>query len=136
MPPRLYRQLELADAARRAFAVEASDHLTTVNALSTWRRIRHEHGRNFERQWCRKHFLSLETLETIEAELGGVWVSDFDIEWTPQSYAANQHLPAAKGKDYSLIKADTQAMQPVSFSGPLPHLVTPWAASGHEAVLP
>ena len=59
-------QRELADAARRAFAVEASDHLTTVNAFSTWRRIRHEHGRNFERQWCRKHFLSLETLETIE----------------------------------------------------------------------
>ena len=36
--------------------------------------------------------------------------------------------PAAKGKDYSLLKADTQTMQPVTFSGPLPHLVTPWAA--------
>ena len=28
--------------------------------------IRHEHGRNFERKWCRKHFLSVETLQTIE----------------------------------------------------------------------
>ena len=63
-----------------------------------------------------------------QAELGGVWVSDFDIEWSPESYAANAHLHAAKGKDYSLVKADTQRMQPVSFSGPLPHLVVPWPA--------
>lgn len=57
-----------------------------------------------------------------------MWVSDFDIEWSPESYAANAHLHAAKGKDYSLVKADTQRMQPVSFSGPLPHLVVPWPA--------
>ena len=120
-----------------------------------------------------------DTLETIEAELGGVWVrlstldsppqplalalalaltfarararaqalalctspspspnlkpsrdqvSDFDIEWAPQSYAANQHLPAAKGKDYALVQTDTHRMKPVTFSGPLPHLDTPWAA--------
>ena len=77
---------------------------------------------------CGFYFVPYETLETIEAELGGVWVSDFDIEWTPQSYVANQHLPAAKGKDYSLLKADMQTMQPVHFSGPLPHLVVPWPA--------
>ena len=55
-------------------------------------------------------------------------VSDFDIEWAPQSYAANQHLPAAKGKDYALLQTDTHRMKPVTFSGPLPHLDTPWAA--------
>jgi HrpA-like RNA helicase len=55
-----------ADAARKAFEVEASDHLSTFNAIAAWRRIRAEHGRNFERQWCRKHFLSVETLCTIE----------------------------------------------------------------------
>ena len=59
-------QRELADAARRAFGTASSDHLTTLNAISAWRKIRDEHGRNFERQWCRKHFLSLETLQTIE----------------------------------------------------------------------
>lgn len=58
-------QRELADSARRAFGTASSDHLTTLNAISAWRKIR-EHGRNFERQWCRKHFLSLETLQTIE----------------------------------------------------------------------
>ena len=56
----------MADAARRAFEVESSDHLTNLNAVTAWKRIRKEHGRNFERQWCRKHFLSLETLYTID----------------------------------------------------------------------
>ena len=77
---------------------------------------------------CGFYFVPYDTLEAIEAELGGVWVSDFDIDWSAESYAANQHLPAARGKDYSLLKADTKVMHPVSFSGPLPHLAAPWPA--------
>ena len=33
-------QRELADAARRAFSVDASDHLTTLNAIAAWRKVR------------------------------------------------------------------------------------------------
>ena len=62
----------------------------------------------------------------MEAQLGGVWVSDFDITWAPQSYAANSHMSYAAKYDYSLVKANTHKMQPVQFSGPLPHLVAPY----------
>jgi len=75
---------------------------------------------------CGFYFVPYETLETMEAGLGGVWVSDLDIEWSAASYLKNEHLPAARGKDYSLLKANLHQMQPASFSGPLPHLVRPW----------
>ena len=76
---------------------------------------------------CGFYFVPYETLEAMEAALGGVWVSDFDITWAPQSYAANGHLPEYAAKyDYSLVKADTHTMHPVHFSGPLPHLVAPY----------
>lgn len=107
---------------------------------------------------CGFYFVPYETLETIEATLGatsapppppqplvsvassssatsastssagGVWVSDFDVAWAPESYLANQHLPSARGKDYRLLQADMHTMQPANFSGPLPHLVAPWPA--------
>ena len=62
---------------------------------------------------CGFYFVPYDTLETIEAELGGVWVSDFDIEWAPQSYAANQHLPAAKGKDYRSEEHTSELQSPI-----------------------
>ena len=77
-------QREAADAARRAFGTSSSDHLTTLNAISAWRKIRHEHGRNFERQWCRKHFLSLETLQTIEDMASQFSRQLYDIGFLPE----------------------------------------------------
>ena len=35
-------------------------------------------------------------------------------------------MPYAAKYDYSLVKANTHTMQPVQFSGPLPHLVAPY----------
>lgn len=52
-----------ADAVKRTFKVENSDFLTTYNAYCSWREAC---SNNYEREFCRKSFLSLQNLQQIE----------------------------------------------------------------------
>ncbi|KAM0788761.1 hypothetical protein ACM66B_002852 [Microbotryomycetes sp. NB124-2] len=52
-----------ADAVKRNFKVENSDFLTTYNAYATWREAC---GNGYEREFCRKNFLSQQNLQMIE----------------------------------------------------------------------
>ncbi|MCJ1309389.1 hypothetical protein MMC25_003048 [Agyrium rufum] len=54
-----------ADLARLSFKKGDSDLLTIYNAYATWRRICQTPGQS-EMQFCRKHFLSPQTLSNIE----------------------------------------------------------------------
>ncbi|GAA5993713.1 hypothetical protein JCM10908_001342 [Rhodotorula pacifica] len=52
-----------ADAVKRTFKVENSDFLTMYNAYCSWREAC---SNNYEREFCRKSFLSLQNLQQIE----------------------------------------------------------------------
>lgn len=75
--------------------------------------IRHEHGRNFERKWCRKHFLSVETLQTIEDMASQFCRQLYDIGFLHEQ-------PRAKGG--TVHHSGTPALAPGSRqSGPADH---------------
>lgn len=59
-------------------------------------------------QVCGFNFIPYATYETINAKIGGVMATSFDIEWSERSYASTA-LAAKHGHiyDYSLIKAST-----------------------------
>jgi len=52
-----------ADAVKRGFRVECSDFLTTYNAYTSWRAAS---SNGYEREFCRKSFLSQQNLQMME----------------------------------------------------------------------
>ncbi|CAB1116381.1 unnamed protein product [Ectocarpus sp. CCAP 1310/34] len=56
---------DVADEARRAFALALSDHLTLLKAYDGWRLAR-GCGSRAEREYLRDHFLSRQTLVMVE----------------------------------------------------------------------
>ncbi|KAG9402543.1 hypothetical protein AC1031_007153 [Aphanomyces cochlioides] len=68
---------------------------------------------------CGFYFLPYETVRRVSALFQGFFVTSFDVEWAPQSYAANQerypHL------DYSLLRASTKTQRGANFDGPFPY---------------
>lgn len=55
-----------ADAARKEFATEGSDHLTTLNAFNTWKDMRRTKGEKATRAFLQESFLSRLTLFQME----------------------------------------------------------------------
>ena len=55
-----------ADAARKEFAMEGSDHLTTLNAFNTWKEMRRTKGEKATQVFLRDSFLSRLTLIQME----------------------------------------------------------------------
>jgi HrpA-like RNA helicase len=55
-----------ADVARKEFAMEGSDHLTTLNAFNTWKEMRRTKGEKATQAFLRESFLSRLTLFQME----------------------------------------------------------------------
>ncbi|CAG9466338.1 unnamed protein product [Pedinophyceae sp. YPF-701] len=55
---------EEADAAKRSFAGDQSDHLAVVDAFDAWEDVRRQ-GKGAERQFCQDNFLSMKALQGI-----------------------------------------------------------------------
>jgi len=55
-----------ADAARKEFAMEGSDHLTTLNAFNMWKEMRRTNGDKATRTFLQESFLSRLTLFQME----------------------------------------------------------------------
>ena len=55
-----------ADTARKEFALEGSDHLTTMNAFNQWKDMRHTKGEKAIRTFLQESFLSRLTLFQME----------------------------------------------------------------------
>jgi HrpA-like RNA helicase len=76
---------EEANAARRSFSVDWSDHLTDANAISAWRKLRCEQGATAARNWCRKNFLSMPTLEMLDE-----MIQQFERQLTDIGFVASR----------------------------------------------
>ena len=61
---------------------------------------------------CGHYFFPYQLAEDVAAATGGFEVSDFDVVWRPQSYAANQDL--YPHLDYSLLVSDTHVQSRVT----------------------
>ncbi|CAN0418654.1 unnamed protein product, partial [Hapterophycus canaliculatus] len=59
------KRRDVADEARRTFALALSDHLTLLKAYDGWRLAR-GCGSRAEREYIRDHFLSRQTLVMVE----------------------------------------------------------------------
>lgn len=69
---------------------------------------------------CGFYFIPYEALRKWIMQFQGFFVSSFEIEWDPRSYAAN------KGDyedefDYSLLEASTKKQNTSHFLGPFPY---------------
>lgn len=77
-------------------------------------------------QLCGFYFFPYEMLEEINALYRGFEVSDMDVEWEPEAFAANQDQDTrSEGLNYSLIVHNTHVQRAMRFTGPTPLLHDP-----------
>lgn len=104
-----FDQREAADEARKAFAVEGSDHLTVLNAFCQWKKLKDsKQGNRTLNSFLKENFLGRLTLHQMEdlrhqfakllKEIGFL-PGSFDIKKTQDS-AANKN-----GENMGLVKA-------------------------------
>ncbi|KAG6189821.1 hypothetical protein E4U27_006153 [Claviceps purpurea] len=97
-----FGQRAQADNARMLFRRGDSDLLTVYNAYSAWKRVckaSSGHGKEF--QYCRKNYLSQQTLANIEELKGQLLVSLADsgfLSLTEEERRALSHLRFAQGR--------------------------------------
>ena len=75
-----------ADAARKEFATEGSDHLTTLNAFTKWKDMRRIKGDKATRMFLQESFLSRLTLfqmEDLRKQFASLLI---DVGFLPQSF--------------------------------------------------
>ncbi|RLN49838.1 hypothetical protein BBJ29_010116, partial [Phytophthora kernoviae] len=67
---------------------------------------------------CGYYFYPYEVLQQYKSQFGSFYVNNFEIEWHPQSFAANKAYFA--GLDYSDIEKSTRKQNQYEFLGPFP----------------
>jgi HrpA-like RNA helicase len=86
-----------ADAARKEFATEGSDHLTTLSAFNEWKDVRRTQGDRASQHFLRESFLSRMTLfqmEDLRKQFAGLLV---DIGFLPKKFRLSNGL--GRGRD-------------------------------------
>lgn len=68
---------------------------------------------------CGFYFIPYEALRKWIMQFQGFFVNSFEIEWHPQSFAANKR--AFRDLDYSLLEASTKTQNTSHFLGPFPY---------------
>lgn len=90
-----------ADTVRKAFARGDSDLLTNYNAYLAWKKVCQSNGSEF--QFCRKNFLSSQTLSNIEDLKGQLTAALVDSGFLPLTEQEKSHIKRAR---YSSRKHD------------------------------
>lgn len=85
-----FGQRTQADQARKAFKRADSDLLTVYNAYLGWKKVCQTNGHDF--QYCKKNYLSSQTLSNIEDLKGQLLVSLVDAGFLQLTQAERQHL--------------------------------------------
>ncbi|SPO07133.1 related to DNA/RNA helicase (DEAD/H box family II) [Cephalotrichum gorgonifer] len=101
-----FGQRTQADAARMAFRRGDSDLLTIYNAYISWRRVCKSTGKDF--QFCRKNYLSQQTLANIEDLKGQLLVAVADsgfLSLTDDERKALGRLRFARGRRQQFFEA-------------------------------
>ncbi|RHY11349.1 hypothetical protein DYB25_010356 [Aphanomyces astaci] len=89
-----------------------------VDIARTLRPVAHEVRAN-DPDRCGFYFMPYASIRQYIAQFQGFYVNSFDIEWAPQSFAANRHkFPHL---NYTLLKRSTRHQNRSSFDGPFPH---------------
>lgn len=94
-----------ADAARKGFAMEGSDHLTTLNAFNTWKEVRRIKGAKATQSFLRESFLSRPTLEKMEHLRQQFADLLIDMGFLPKGF----RFKGSKGRSSGLQEAQSQA---------------------------
>ncbi|TYZ66924.1 hypothetical protein PybrP1_000895 [[Pythium] brassicae (nom. inval.)] len=67
---------------------------------------------------CGHYFYPYEVLQQYASKFGNFYVNNFDVQWHPQSYAANaKHFPLL---DYTEVVTSTRKQNAYDFVGPFP----------------
>lgn len=67
---------------------------------------------------CGHYFYPYDVLQQYASQFGNFYVNNFDVEWHPQSYAANaRHYPLL---DYTEVVTSTRTQNAYDFVGPFP----------------
>ncbi|KAI3322622.1 helicase associated domain-containing protein [Xylariaceae sp. AK1471] len=85
-----FGQRTQADQARKAFRRADSDPLTVYNAYLGWKKVCQTMGHDF--QYCKKNYLSSQTLSNIEDLKGQLLVSLVDAGFLQLTHDERQHL--------------------------------------------
>jgi ATP-dependent RNA helicase DHX29 len=85
-----FGQRTQADQARKAFRRADSDPLTVYNAYLGWKKVCQTLGHDF--QYCKKNYLSSQTLSNIEDLKGQLLVSLVDAGFLQLTHEERQHL--------------------------------------------
>lgn len=83
-----------ADTVRKAFARGDSDLLTNYNAYLAWKKVCQSNGSEF--QFCRKNFLSAQTLSNIEDLKGQLTAALVDSGFLPLTEQEESHIKRAR----------------------------------------
>jgi HrpA-like RNA helicase len=102
-----FDQREAADAARKKFAVEGSDHLTILNAFATWKEMKHTEGNKAVQSFLKDHFLgrmSLFQMEDLRKQFTGLLT---DIGFLPKGFKLQgvNKTENANSQNMGLVKA-------------------------------
>lgn len=99
-----------ADAARKEFSTEGSDHLTTLTAFNQWKEIRKQKGDKSAQSFLRESFLSRLTLfqmEDLRKQFASLLV---DIGFLPKNFRLPQSF--GRGRDNGRGTQDQQVSTP------------------------
>lgn len=98
-----------ADAARKEFAMEGSDHLTTLNAFNMWKEMRRTKGEKATRTFLQESFLSRLTLfqmENLRKQFADLLV---DVGFLPRDFRLMGGGRNARGSNSRRQEAPTAA---------------------------
>jgi hypothetical protein len=84
-----------------------------------------EEDRENDTDQCGFYLLPYEVFNGMAASLSQPWATDFEIVWSPASFAGAPHKHRGKGKDYTLIEKNTVKQRASVFHGPFPDLSKP-----------
>ncbi|KAF0705088.1 Aste57867_7141 [Aphanomyces stellatus] len=68
---------------------------------------------------CGFYFIPYASIRQYIAQFQGFYVNSFEIEWAPQSFAANKHKYSHL--NYTLLEKSTFHQNHNDFDGPFPH---------------
>jgi len=88
---------EEADARRKEFSTEGSDHLTTLRAFNDWRQLRKEKGDRSAQTFLRDNFLSRLTLFQIEDLRRQFTDLLIDIGFLPKKFRCDRIRGGSRG---------------------------------------
>jgi hypothetical protein len=96
-----------ADAARKKFAVDCSDHLTVLNAVNTWKDMNRANGNKSMNAFLKENFLGRLTLTQIEHSRKQFAGNLKDIGFLPKHFKLQEsnNVENANSANTGLIKA-------------------------------